>query len=248
MSDWAHEYFERGYAQRWSLGAPSDLLREEARGIATLFQLSHTSRVVDVACGHGKHALALAEERGCRVVGIDFAASLLSRARHLALERRAAVRWIRGDMRRLPLQDECASAALILDAFGFFETEDEHEAVAREAFRILESGGSLLMKVVNGAPIVAAFRETAREQRDGVEVSISRTLTLDPPRMTEHLTISGNRGHGTYERRQRLYGGDELQALLGRAGFSVTAVFANANGARFDPAQSGSIWIVGRRE
>ena len=92
MSDWAHEYFERGYAQRWSLGAPADLLREEARGIGALLQLSATSRVVDIACGPGRHAVALAAERGCRVVGIDFAASLLSRARHLALERRAEVR------------------------------------------------------------------------------------------------------------------------------------------------------------
>ena len=65
--------------------------------------------------------------------------------------------------------------------------------------------------------------------------------------MTERLTISGDRGRGTYERRQRLYSVDELQALLGRAGFSVTAVFANPNGAQCDPAQSGSIWIVGRR-
>jgi hypothetical protein len=33
MRDWAREYFERGYAQRWGLLAPSDLMRLEAAGL-----------------------------------------------------------------------------------------------------------------------------------------------------------------------------------------------------------------------
>jgi ubiquinone/menaquinone biosynthesis C-methylase UbiE len=246
MTDWAHEYFEHGYAQRWALAAPSDLLRKEADGIRDILQLSPRSPVVDIACGHGKHALALAQ-RGCTVIGVDFAASLLSRARQLAHQLDADVRWIRGDMRRLPIRDGSADAVLIIDAFGFFETEAEHEAVLREARRILGRSRSLMMKVANGVPILAAFRDTAEEQREGVTVSIARTLTLDPPRMTEQLRISDNRGQGTYERRQRLYRQDELQSLFEHAGLTVTGVFANTDGAPFDPAQSSTIWIVGRR-
>jgi len=246
VSDWAQEYFERGYGQRWGLAAPGDRVRLETSGIWKILRLSQTSRVIDIGCGHGRHALALAE-RGAKVVGVDVADSLLRRARRLAHESRAHARWIRGDMRRLPLQNECADAVLIADSFGFFEADIEHEAVVREAHRILRNAGSLMMKVVNGVPILAAFRETDREQRDGVEVSISNTLTLDPPRMTQRLSVSGSRGQGTYERRQRLYGVEELQALLERSGFSVTGIFANTDGAPFDSKQSDTIWLVGRR-
>jgi len=246
VSDWAHEYFERGYGQRWGLAAPGDRVRLETSGIWEILRLSQTSRVIDIGCGHGRHALALAE-RGSEVVGVDFADSLLRRARHLAHESRAHALWIRGDMRRLPLRNECADAVLIADSFGFFEADIEHEAVVCEAHRILRNDGSLMMKVVNGAPILAAFRETEREQRDGVEVSISNTLTLDPPRLTQRLSVSGSRGQGTYERRQRLYRVEELQALLERSGFSVTGIFENTDGAPFDPKHSSTIWLVGRR-
>jgi cyclopropane fatty-acyl-phospholipid synthase-like methyltransferase len=59
--DWTGDYFERGYAQRWGLSAPSDQVRLEASGLWNLLRLAPASRVIDIGCGHGRHALALAE-------------------------------------------------------------------------------------------------------------------------------------------------------------------------------------------
>ena len=246
MADWALDYFERGYAQRWGLSAPSDEVRLQIGGLYELLQLSPTSRVIDIACGHGRHAIALAD-RGPDVIGLDFASSLLHRARHLAVESRTGVRWIRGDMRRLPLRTECADAAIVLDAFGFFETEQEHEAVLQESARVLTSGGRLALKVVNGRPVLDAFREVDRQERDGTIVAITRALRLDPPRMTERIHISGSRGQGEYERHQRLYQVEELCAALERAGLSVVGVFSSPAGALFDASQSPTMWVIGQR-
>jgi ubiquinone/menaquinone biosynthesis C-methylase UbiE len=246
MTDWTREYFERGYAQRWGLPAPSADVRLQADGLWNLLQLSSGSRVIDIGCGHGRHALALAD-RGAQVIGLESAVALLDRARHLAAELRTHVRWIRGDMRCLPFRSEGASAAVLMDAFGFFDTEEEHEAVLQEAARILTTGGRLVLKVVNGASILDAFRETGREERDGVVISVSNTLTTDPPRLTQRIRVSGTRGHGEYERRQRLYRMEELRALLEHAGFDIAAVFAGPDGARFEPTASSTMWIVGQR-
>ena len=246
MPDWTREYFERGYAQRWGLPAPSDQVRLEAAGLWDLLHLSPSRRVIDIGCGHGKHALALAD-RGSEVIGLDYAVALLHRARHLAAELRTNVRWIRGDMRQLPFRSGCADAAIVMDAFGFFDTEQEHEAVLREAARVVTAGGRLAMKVVNGGPVLDDFRETEREERDGVVVLVSNTLATNPPRMTQRMSISGSRGHGRYERRQRLYRVDELRAALERAGWSVMGVFANPDGTPFEPTESSTMWIIGRR-
>jgi SAM-dependent methyltransferase len=246
VPDWTHEYFERGYGQRWGLLAPSDRGRQEAAGLWTLLRLAPGARVIDIGCGHGKHALTLAD-CGAQVIGLDFAVALLDRARELAADRGTQVRWIRGDMRRLPVRSGCADAAVMIDAFGFFDTEDEHDAVLREAARVVAIGGRLTVKVLNGAPVLNGFHETAREERDGVVVLMSNTLALDPPRMTQRLSVSGSRGTGEYERRQRLYRADELCAALEHAGFSVEGVFADADGTPFDQAASAAMWLVARR-
>jgi ubiquinone/menaquinone biosynthesis C-methylase UbiE len=245
MPDWIREYFEHGYARRWGLRPPSEQVRLEADALYKLLGLSPQSLVVDVGCGHGRHAIALAES-GVGVIGIDFTASLLTRAQELAAGRHLRTLWLRGDMRRLPLQSGCADAAMMLDAFGFFDSEEEHEAVLREAARILRTRGRLALKVVNGGLVLDAFREQDREERDGTVVEISRTLTLDPPRMTERLRLSGSSA-GAYERRQRLYRIDELRTALEHAGFAIAGVFARADGTPFEATQSFSIWIVGQR-
>src|SRR6476659_4634608 len=103
---WTREYFERGYAQRWGLPPPSDHVRLEAAGLRDLLNLSPSSKVADIGCGHGRHALALAA-CGLEVTGVDSAAALLMRARHLSAELGVSARWVRGDMRHLPLQSDC---------------------------------------------------------------------------------------------------------------------------------------------
>ena len=134
-----------------------------------------------------------------------------------------------------------------MDAFGFFDTEEEHEAILREAARVLTTGGRLALKVVNGGIVLDTFRERDREERDGTVVSVHRTLALDPPRMTESISVSGSRGHGEYERRQRLYRAEELRAALEHAGFAVVGVFARPDGTPFEPTVSSTMWIVGQR-
>ena len=246
VPDWTRKYFECGYGQRWGLRPPSEQVRREAAALWNLLQLSRASRVIDIGCGHGKYALALIE-RGADVVGLDFAVAMLDRARELEDGLRIRGHWIRGDMRRLPFRAGCADSAIIMDAFGFFDTEDEHEAMLREAARVLAAGRRLVLKVVNGGLILDDFRETEREDRDGVQISIVNTLTFNPSRLTQRITIRGGPGQGEYERRQRVYRVEELRAALERAGLSVVDVFGNPDQAPFDPAASSAMWIVAQR-
>src|SRR5215831_16145472 len=131
MTGWIQDYFERGYAQRWGLTPITDHIQVEVKGLWKHLNLSPTSRVVDVGCGHGRHALALAQH-GPAVVGVEFAADLLTRARHLGAQLGARAHWVQGDMRRLPLRSAYFDAAIFMDAFGFFDAEEENEAVLAE--------------------------------------------------------------------------------------------------------------------
>ena len=152
-----------------------------------------------------------------------------------------------GDIRCLPLRSGIFAGAILIDAFGFFETDEENEAVLSEAVRVLAPGGRLGVKVVNGAPVLAAFRETDREEREGVVVTISRRLALERALMTEKVIVRGPRGNGEYERRQRLYRADELCRALERTGFTGVHLFASSHGATFEPTASKTIWAFSLR-
>ena len=247
MSDWVQDYFERGYAQRWGLPPITDHIRVEAAGLWKFLNLTPSARLVDVGCGHGRHALALAQQ-GATVIGVDFAIAPLTEARHLGAKLGVQACWTRGDMRILPFRREHFDAAILLDAFGFFETEEDNGAVLANFARILVAQGRLCLKVVNGGPILADFRGSDTEEREGTVVAISRTLTLEPPRITEKITVSGSRGKGQYERRQRLYRSEEIFRMVECAGFSVVAVFSGADGTSFEPTMSATMWLILERK
>jgi 2-polyprenyl-6-hydroxyphenyl methylase/3-demethylubiquinone-9 3-methyltransferase len=93
------------------------------------------SRVLDVGCGAGIGANALAL-RGHDVCGVDLAGPALEvAARHDTTGR---VRWIEADARALPFADDAFDAVTAMD---FLEHVDAPERVVAECARVLAPGG-----------------------------------------------------------------------------------------------------------
>jgi demethylmenaquinone methyltransferase/2-methoxy-6-polyprenyl-1,4-benzoquinol methylase len=92
-------------------------------------------RVLDACCGTGDLAVA-AEQRGGRVVGLDFSEKMLEQARRKS----GAIEWVQGDALALPFGDGEFDAATV--GFGVRNLADL-DAGLRELARVLEPGGKL---------------------------------------------------------------------------------------------------------
>jgi demethylmenaquinone methyltransferase/2-methoxy-6-polyprenyl-1,4-benzoquinol methylase len=92
-------------------------------------------RVLDACCGTGDLAVA-ARERGAEVVGLDFSARMLERARAKC----ADIRWVSGDVLALPFDDASFDAVTV--GFGVRNVEDL-ESCLRELRRVLRDDGRL---------------------------------------------------------------------------------------------------------
>jgi demethylmenaquinone methyltransferase / 2-methoxy-6-polyprenyl-1,4-benzoquinol methylase len=92
-------------------------------------------RVLDACCGTGD--LALADERaGGNVVGLDFSARMLERAR----KKSSTIDWVEGDLLALPFDAGSFDAATV--GFGV-RNVDDLAAGFRELRRVLRPGGRL---------------------------------------------------------------------------------------------------------
>jgi demethylmenaquinone methyltransferase / 2-methoxy-6-polyprenyl-1,4-benzoquinol methylase len=92
-------------------------------------------RTLDACCGTGDLALA-ARTHGAEVVGLDFSARMLERARRKA----PGVEFVEGDVLTLPFEDASFDSATV--GFGVRNVEDL-EAGIRELRRVLRPGGRL---------------------------------------------------------------------------------------------------------
>jgi len=104
--------------------------------------------VLDLCCGTGDLAFALARAGEARILGADFAHTMLVRAREkgASLSNSAGgqstqrLRFLEADALRLPFAD--ASFDLVTSAFGFRNLSN-YEAGLREILRVLKPGGTI---------------------------------------------------------------------------------------------------------
>jgi demethylmenaquinone methyltransferase/2-methoxy-6-polyprenyl-1,4-benzoquinol methylase len=101
---------------------------------------THSARVLDLACGTGDIAFAMAA-RGCRVTGLDITPRMLQLAREKPNRSAHRVAFVAGDMMALPFPD--ASFTIVTTGYGL-RNVPELAAALGEIERVLVPGGMLL--------------------------------------------------------------------------------------------------------
>jgi SAM-dependent methyltransferase len=203
----------------------------EAERAIRLLGLGGGERVLDVACGYGRHAVNLAL-RGLRVVGLDLNAYFLGMAGRRAVDAGASARFVRGDARRLPFRGSFDAAVCLGGSFGQFDTEDEDFALLCETAQALSPGGRFLLDVANRDGMLSRFIGKDWDQlEDGTVVLHERRWDSLRGRLEgRDIVIGPDRSSREYQHSMRLYGAPEIQSLLTRAGFEVMALYGSLAG------------------
>jgi SAM-dependent methyltransferase len=169
----------------------------EAGVVAGLLGLAPGDRVLDLACGHGRHARVLAGS--ARVVGVDRSGAYL-RLAAAAPPRGPAPAWVRSDVRALPFGRGAFDAAFSWYASLFMFDDTVNEACLAEAGRVLRPGGRLLVHHAN--PLRLALEPHASARRELPDGSV----------VEERSEFDAARGVDRCARRLVRPGGDVLAA------------------------------------
>jgi SAM-dependent methyltransferase len=189
--------------------------------VLELLGLPLGARVLDAACGQGRHAHLLAEA-GLDVDGIDYSEDLLSRARARGVG--PELRYTRADMRSLP-NDWAGRFDAVINlstSFGFFRDPGDDVAVIREFARVLKPNGALLWHGASRDGVVARF--LARDwwtTTDGTTIAQERSFDPLSGLLSVQSRWSGSAGEATRVHQLRLYTATRLAELFAASGLIV---------------------------
>jgi SAM-dependent methyltransferase len=152
----------RIWASSYDAG-PNPLLALETRLILDRLPPLLGNRFLDIACGTGRW-MALAGQRGARVVGIDFCPEMLFEAsRKPGLVGCLSL----ADSCRLPVADNAADLTLCSFALGYVSSP--HQAIA-EMVRVTRNGGRIVVTDLHPCALAAGWTRSFRFDGEVYEI------------------------------------------------------------------------------
>jgi len=209
-------------------------------------------RVLDLACGIGRHSIELSR-RGFSVVGLDISADLLEIAAREAEAHSQQIEFVQVDLRELEMSDEFDLVLSLNDgAVGYFETDEENRRTFEVVARALRPQGRHLMQLPNVLHAEANLPQKSWIVGEStLELSDHRWNAQD--RYIEGSTVPIRFGE-VFERyepipfRQRLYTVEELAEVYASVGMRLANTFAGSGKARKPKPSQFEIFVEGRKD
>jgi SAM-dependent methyltransferase len=236
---WTERYYGDLYAASVEDLLTPTLSALEAEAIGLLLGLGPRDRVLDLACGHGRHARVLAPRVGV-VVGLERNGEYLRRATATPIPP-ATPLYVRGDVRTLPFASGAFDAAYSWYASLFMFDDATNAACLAELGRVVRRGGRLLVHHANPLALARNPNEVARRTlRDGSVVE--EESVFDPARgvdrsMRRLVRPSGDLLEAVAE--LRYYKPSEWRTLARAAGLRLLGVTTTPDAAAHQRPEPG---------
>ncbi|GHV06657.1 hypothetical protein FACS1894217_05780 [Clostridia bacterium] len=161
-SDW--------YKIGWSLDIKSMSWVEDTENqvdfIIKTLGLSGNERILDLACGYGRHSLCLSR-RGFSVVGVDITQDYIDDAVNTAKSEDLKVDFILSDIREIHFENEFDVVLNLADgAIGYLENDEENSKIFDVIANALKPDGKHFMDICNAEHASAFFPKRSWEIGD----------------------------------------------------------------------------------
>jgi SAM-dependent methyltransferase len=210
---------------------------KEVDFLVKTMELAGNERILDLACGFGRHSLVFAE-RGYRVVGVDITADYIEDAQKTAAERKLNAEFLCADIRDIDFYDEFDVVLNLADgAVGYLENDEENLKIFDKIAMALKPGGKHFMDICSRDHAEACFPARAWEAG-------TRSLSLadfkwdtEKKRMLYSESVIPYGGAAARPVLSdpspgiRLYSKSEISEILSRRGMTVMQTFSDFDGA-----------------
>ena len=182
-----------------------------------------SDNILDLCCGQGRHSIELARRGFKNVTGLDRSRYLIRLAKKRAKTEHLAISFHEGDARRFRFPENSFQCVSIMgNSFGYFEREEDDYAVLESIKRVLTSGGTLAMDLVDGDWMSRNFERRSWEWIDtGHFVCRERSLAADGFRLISREVIVDSEKGVIADQfyAERLYDRERIHKLLSDVGF-----------------------------
>lgn len=217
-------------------------------------KLKKGSKVLDVACGNGRHSLIFAS-KGYNVLGIDLSAFLISEAvKKLKTDYRKQNKLLKfeiRDMRSIQHKNEFDLAVNLFSSFGYFEKDSENFKVFRSISNSLKQGGYFFFDYLNKDNLVknlVPFDIKKRNRNVIIQVrEIKNNAVYKKIYIIKNNKSKNSPAINEFSEMIKLYSLAMVKEAMKEAGMKIIKTFGDYSGSRYNRNSSERMIILAQK-
>ena len=170
---WYVEWFNTPYYHILYRNHDDKEAQQFVNGLVQFLPISPDMRVLDVACGKGRHAIYL-NQLGINVTGIDLAENSIKAAKKHKNDR---LHFYVHDMREVFKPEKFDVAVNLFTSFGYFDEEDDNQKAITATAQNLVTGGKFVLDFFNTKRVVRKIIPRYTQHIQGIEFQIRKKFT-----------------------------------------------------------------------
>ncbi len=239
--EWFAEWFDSPYYHLLYKNHDEKEAQTALDHLLGALDLSPGSRILDLACGRGRHSRYLAS-KGFAVTGLDISPSSIAFARQFEHEN---LEFYQQDMRKAFISKPFDAVMNMFTSFGYFKSDADHLLALHHVSGSLRSGGLFLLDFLNAAFVRNNLVESEVKTVEGLDFSLKRWIRAGYVFKSVEFRVEGQLFH--FQEQVRLFELSDFQALLDHAGLQLRRTYGDYDLPAFDPETSKRLILIAEK-
>ncbi|MES2691128.1 MAG: methyltransferase domain-containing protein [Bacteroidota bacterium] len=241
QKEWFSEWFDSPYYH--ILYKNRDMREAEyfLRNLVRRLSLQKEMKLIDLACGKGRHSIFL-NSLGYEVTGVDLAAQSIAEAAKSENDR---LHFDVQDLRSLPYLNEFDVALNLFTSFGYFDCDDTNKKVIAQVHKILKPEGIVVIDFMNVDVVLKGLVPHETKVVEGISFDI--TKRIEGGKINKRIGFTDNNKHYSFNEEVQVLTVDDFKALLTEGGFELAQVYGNYKLEAFNRDTSDRLILIARK-
>jgi len=243
MSDkqWYEEWFDSPYYHVLYANRSIDEAKSFIARLVDKFKIPAGAKVLDIACGKGRHSQTLATY-GLDVTGIDLSNNSIAYAKQFENEHLKFDVW---DMRQVYKTDTFDFVFNLFSSFGYFD-DDTQDFIAIKAFAAnLKPGGTLVLDYINTECAVKLLKSREIIQRGDIQFHIQKKIEQGFIKKKIEFLVDG--ADHSYTEQLKIINLCKFKQMLAEAGLDLKATYGDYDLNEFNASSSMRLILVAEK-
>tara|TARA_B110000914_G_scaffold224516_1_gene242475 strand:+ start:621 stop:1364 length:744 start_codon:yes stop_codon:yes gene_type:complete len=239
--EWFETWFDTSYYHMLYKNRNDEEAHFFMKNLINYLTIKANSKVLDLACGKGRHAVFLNQQK-LDVVGVDLSGESIVHAKQFEND---SLHFDVHDMRVIYKENTFDYVFNLFTSFGYFKDDNENQKAVSSMEKMLNEKGVLVIDFLNATKTINNLVQKEEKLIDGIQFNISRRV--EDGFIVKQIAFTDKGKDFSFEERVKALKLKDFQQFFDKTKLELVEVFGNFALEKYEEENSDRLIMILRK-